>query len=284
MDNRHIIYFLFIFLKNLEFSWVASRLNKSSNIHFAALGAITALSETAGFCFIVSQSQPADFLLWWKENVSLHRFACIGGFIISAALSVFLLFLLLLIKKQLDRSSFRLSACVLFFCSPYLFFLSDSQKMFTVAVTGLLMLFMPLFVSSLFTNVVYLVYKRTHKRQDSRIDFRLGEVLWSLLSSFIGLTAVLLVLIFTSLKIENLLYVNTPESVFLPLTAFLIAVILNFAYLSFGVFKLKSPENRRCLPYAVILLLLNAPYLFLYPIINNMLVNSGQLQGMYAPM
>lgn len=122
MDTRFIIYFVFICLKNFELSWVVCRINKVIRMNFVELGTITAFSEIAGFCFIVSRSQSADFLLWWKETVFLDRFACIGGFVIAVAVSTALLILLLLFKKQLKRGFVKLSVCVLFFCSPYLFF------------------------------------------------------------------------------------------------------------------------------------------------------------------
>ena len=86
MDTRFIIYFVFICLKNFELSWVVCRINKVIRMNFVELGTITAFSEIAGFCFIVSRSQSADFLLWWKETVFLDRFACIGGFVILSAL------------------------------------------------------------------------------------------------------------------------------------------------------------------------------------------------------
>ena len=69
MDTRFIIYFVFICLKNFELSWVVCRINKVIRMNFVELGTITAFSEIAGFCFIVSRSQSADFLLWWKETV-----------------------------------------------------------------------------------------------------------------------------------------------------------------------------------------------------------------------
>ena len=196
MDTRFIIYFVFICLKNFELSWVVCRINKVIRMNFVELGTITAFSEIAGFCFIVSRSQSADFLLWWKETVFLDRFACIGGFVIAVAVSTALLILLLLFKKQLKRGFVKLSVCVLFFCSPYLFFLSESQIMFTVAVVGSLSLFIPIGVSSLFTNCVYIISQRT-KHWDLSLDFRLGEVIWALISRYIGLTAVLLILIIT---------------------------------------------------------------------------------------
>ena len=96
MDTRFIIYFVFICLKNFELSWVVCRINKVIRMNFVELGTITAFSEIAGFCFIVSRSQSADFLLWWKETVFLDRFACIGGFVIAVAVSTALLILLLL--------------------------------------------------------------------------------------------------------------------------------------------------------------------------------------------
>lgn len=283
MDTRFIIYFVFICLKNFELSWVVCRINKVIRMNFVELGTITAFSEIAGFCFIVSRSQSADFLLWWKETVFLDRFACIGGFVIAVAVSTALLILLLLFKKQLKRGFVKLSVCVLFFCSPYLFFLSESQIMFTVAVVGSLSLFIPIGVSSLFTNCVYIISQRT-KHWDLSLDFRLGEVIWALISRYIGLTAVLLILIITPLKLERLFYVNTLESTLLPLIAFLIAVILNFTYLALGEFKVKLTGNRQYILFSVILPLLNAPYIFLYPIMNHILVSNGLIQGMYAPV
>lgn len=122
MDSRFIIYFIFICLKNLALSWTASRINKVIKIGFIEMGVITAFSETAGFCFIVLQSQPANWLLWWEEKVSLNILSCFFGFVISVALSVLLLFLLLLLKNQLKRGFVKLTACVLLMCSPYLFF------------------------------------------------------------------------------------------------------------------------------------------------------------------
>ena len=44
MDTGFIIYFVFICLKNFELSWVASRIDKSTKINFAALGAISPVS------------------------------------------------------------------------------------------------------------------------------------------------------------------------------------------------------------------------------------------------
>lgn len=284
MDLRFIIYLLFICLKNFELSWVISRTKKVIKIHFIELGMITTISEIAGFCFIVSQSQSADLLLWWKENVFLNKSVCICGFVISVALSVVLLFLLLLFKKQLKHGFIKLSVFVLFLCSPYLFFFSESQMVFTAAVSGLLLLFIPICVSSLFTYCVYIVDKRINKNQDIGIDFRLGEVIWALISRYIGLTATIFVLIITPLKLERLFYANTLESILLPLTAFSLAVIFNSAYLLLGVFKGKLSGNRQYILYSIILPLLNAPYIFLYPIMNNILVSNGVIQGMYAPM
>ena len=105
-----------------------------------------------------------------------------------------------------------------------------------------------------------------------------------MISRYIGLTAVLLILIITPLKLERLFYVNTLESTLLPLIAFLIAVILNFTYLALGEFKVKLAGNRPYILFSVILPLLNAPYIFLYPIMNNILVSNGLIQGMYAPV
>lgn len=282
MDSRFIIYFIFICLKNLALSWTASRINKGIKISFIELGAITAFSETAGFCFIVLQSQPANWLLWWEEKVSLNILSCFFGFVISVALSVLLLFLLLLLKNQLKRGFVKLTACVLLMCSPYLFFLADTQRLFTVAAIGLFGLFLPIFVSALFSNCVFVIGKRLNKKQEVK-DFRFGEVIAALITRYFGLASAFLVLIFTPLKLERLLYVNTSETILLPITAFTIAIILNCIYLSFGEFKVNLPENRRLIPYAVILPLLNAPYLFLTPIINTILVNGGLIRGMYAP-
>lgn len=284
MDTRFIIYFIFICLKNLELSWVASRINKTISINFVELGAITAISEIVGFCFIVAQSQPTYLKLWWEDIVFLNRFTCVCGFFISVVLSVILLFLFSLFKKQRKRNFIKLLAFVLILCSPYLFFLADSQSIFNFAMAGLLLLFVPIFVSSIFSNCVYIVYKQINKNKDLRIDFRLGEVIWALISRYIGLAAAFLILIFTPLKLERLFYVNTLESVLLPLTAFSIAIIINFVYLSLGEFKIKSPENHKYILYSIILPLLNAPYIFLYPLLNNILVNSGLINGMYAPM
>lgn len=284
MDTRFVIYFIFICLKNFELSWAISHIDKGIKISFVELGVITTISESAGFCFIVSQSQLADLNLWWHEVGSINKFTSTGGFFISIALSVFLLFLLFLFKKQLNYGFIKLSAFVSFLCSPYLFFLSNSQGIFTVAVVGLLLLFVPIFVSSIFTNGVYIVYKRFDKNQDIKTDFRVGEVIWALITRYIGLTAAFLVLIITPLELENLFYVNTLESVLLPITTFLISVIINFIYLSAGVFKVNLHGKTRCITYSLILSIFNAPYIFLYPIINNILVNGGFVQGMYAPM